>query len=136
LIIIIYWIISLYLCYIIINKSKKEEENFIILFNFRIPKIIFRKIFHFMAFIMFIPSTLFQHKLMYISYAFAFNIFIILEVLRLKVKNTNFGIFLNTQLKKFIDKRDSGPLILTHIYLLLGLYIFYIRMCFYSLGTK
>jgi hypothetical protein len=121
---IIFWILSLIFCFFIINKSKKDnDENKIQLFNFLIPKIIFRKIFHFMAFLMFIPIAIYQHKLMYISFSFAFNIFIILEVLRIKVKNTNFGKFLNLHLKKFIDKRDSGPFILTHIYLLLGIVI-------------
>ena len=50
------------------------------------------------------------------SFGFAMALFIFMEFVRLHVETP----WIKTYMDKFSDHRDQGPLILSHIYLLLG----------------
>ncbi|CAG8576904.1 15571_t:CDS:10 [Funneliformis caledonium] len=78
-----------------------------------------RKYFHFLALIMFMPGYLFESIFMHLAFSVAFAVLIYLEYLRY------FAVFplgkqLHVFLSEFLDSRDSGPCILSHIYLLVG----------------
>ena len=59
---------------------------------------------------------------MFLSYGVAVVLFLIVESIRFELSQSekSFARELNVALRRFTDSRDSGPLILTHIYLLLG----------------
>lgn len=63
-----------------------------------------------------------QPRFMFLSYGVAFVGFLIVESIRFELSQSekSFARDLNIALRRFTDSRDSGPLILTHIYLLLG----------------
>ncbi|CAI2175947.1 4100_t:CDS:10 [Funneliformis geosporum] len=78
-----------------------------------------RKYFHFLALIMFMPGYLFESVFMHLAFSVAFAALIYLEYLRY------FAVFplgkqLHVFLSEFLDSRDAGPSILSHIYLLVG----------------
>lgn len=79
-----------------------------------------RKIFHAILVATYVPGLIFDRQLLYIAAVFCFAAFVVLEYIRhFRIKP--FGMTLRSMLTLFLDGRDSGPLILTHIYLLLGL---------------
>ena len=110
-----YWIFILSLFFYINNTYIQ---------NLYLKKIIRRKIYHFLGFIVLVPGILFFDKtvlkliLMIVSY-----LFIIVEILR----NLNFLYQykiiqnLNDFMKKNIDERDDNNFIVTHIFLMTGL---------------
>ncbi|KAI9243579.1 hypothetical protein BY458DRAFT_530546 [Sporodiniella umbellata] len=78
-----------------------------------------RKVFHGLAVIMFIPGALFEFEFLQLAFGIAISIFIYLEYLRYFAVwpwGKNLHIFLT----EFIDNRDLGPVILSHLYLLIG----------------
>lgn len=97
----------------------REDNTFLIFGKITIPQIIVRKFFHIMAMAMFIPGTLLQPKFMYLSYGVAFAAFLWIESLRVELSESLARAF-HASLKQFLDHRDSGALILTHMYLLIG----------------
>lgn len=99
-----------------------------------VEKILLRKFFHLMVLFMFIPGTVLRPYFMALSYVAALLVFVAVEMVRLvllhAITDTSsssasaavhlFGKHLDATLRKFTDERDGGPLILTHIYLLVG----------------
>ncbi|XP_077989389.1 dolichol kinase-like isoform X2 [Glandiceps talaboti] len=78
-----------------------------------------RKCFHAVAAIIFTSGLLIDSDLLYLGSAGTFSIFIILEYMRVfRIKP--FGEILHDAFSAFADEKDVGPVILTHIYLLLG----------------
>ena len=78
-----------------------------------------RKVYHFLTVALFCPAILLQPDLLRHCLAIAIVLFALLELIRcfrLPPLAEHLDAFLST----FIDSRDSGTLILTHIYLLLG----------------
>ncbi|KAI7867182.1 hypothetical protein BDF14DRAFT_1806703 [Spinellus fusiger] len=78
-----------------------------------------RKLFHALAVMMFVPGVLLQPYFLELAFGVALAAFIYLEYLRY------FAVWpyskrLHLFLSEFIDERDLGPVILSHIYLLLG----------------
>ncbi|KAI8377936.1 uncharacterized protein BYT42DRAFT_362318 [Radiomyces spectabilis] len=78
-----------------------------------------RKLFHALAVVMFVPAVLFERSFLQLSFAVALSAFIYLEYLRYFAV-WPYGKSLHIFLTEFIDNRDLGPVILSHIYLLLG----------------
>ncbi|KAL0080425.1 hypothetical protein F4703DRAFT_1931390 [Phycomyces blakesleeanus] len=78
-----------------------------------------RKLFHALAVVMFIPGVLFEPLFLKLAFAVALALFIYLEYLRYFAV-WPYGKSLHMFLTEFIDNRDLGPVILSHIYLLIG----------------
>lgn len=78
-----------------------------------------RKLFHALAVIMFVPGVLFELGFLQLAFGVALSGFIYLEYLRYFAV-WPWGKSLHMFLTEFIDNRDLGPVILSHIYLLLG----------------
>ncbi|KAG2373419.1 hypothetical protein C9374_012158 [Naegleria lovaniensis] len=111
-----------------ISKSveTKTHRDLILLFGdrIRVPKIIYRKFFHIMAVVMFVPCTIQKPLFMCLSYAVAVCLFLLIESFRVQFitehDNNRLAKALHFYIKQFTDSRDSGTFILTHIYLLIG----------------
>ncbi|CAG8677346.1 2559_t:CDS:10, partial [Gigaspora rosea] len=89
-----------------------------------------RKYFHFLTIIMFIPGYLLEPEFMHLAFSVALSTFIFLEYLRyfaVYPLGKNIHIFLS----EFLDNRDSGPCILSHLYLLIGC-----AACIWMQGTS
>ncbi|KAI9258759.1 hypothetical protein BDA99DRAFT_100816 [Phascolomyces articulosus] len=78
-----------------------------------------RKLFHALAVIMFTPGVLFELPFLQLAFGVALGVFIYLEYLRY-FAIWPYGKSIHMFLSEFIDSRDLGPVILSHIYLLLG----------------
>ncbi|KAI9480447.1 MAG: hypothetical protein EXX96DRAFT_180692 [Benjaminiella poitrasii] len=78
-----------------------------------------RKLFHALAVLMFVPGVLFEKLFLQLAFSVALSGFIYLEYLRYFAL-WPWGKSLHVFLTEFIDNRDLGPVILSHIYLLLG----------------
>ncbi|XP_019396297.1 PREDICTED: dolichol kinase [Crocodylus porosus] len=91
------------------SESKKHQA----------PTVI-RKCFHFIVVATYVPGLIYDPQLLYVAAVLCLAVFIFLEYVRyFRIKP--FGQMLRHLLSLFLDERDSGPLILTHIYLLLGM---------------
>ena len=80
---------------------------------------ILRKYFHGVVVAIYMPGILLDPELLFLASVFALSGFLFIEGVRL----FNFepvGPVLNKSLSKFLDSKDRGLLILTHIYLLVG----------------
>ena len=84
-----------------------------------IPKTIVRKMFHVLAFLIFIPLYK-DIEFVAMVTVIVFVIFIQLELVRVN-KIIPLGKYLTLLLEPLREEQDSGPLLLTHIYLLTGL---------------
>ncbi|XP_067825901.1 dolichol kinase [Heptranchias perlo] len=81
---------------------------------------VMRKSFHIIIVATYVPGLIYDRQLLYIAAVVCFAAFVVLEYIRhFRIKPL--GMKLRQMLTLFLDDRDSGPLILTHIYLLLGL---------------
>uniref|UniRef100_A0A6J0TQP9 dolichol kinase n=1 Tax=Pogona vitticeps TaxID=103695 RepID=A0A6J0TQP9_9SAUR len=79
-----------------------------------------RKYFHFIIVATYVPGLIYDRQLLYVAAVVCLAVLILLEYIRYFTIKP-FGQGLRHLLSLFLDERDSGPLILTHIYLLLGL---------------
>eukprot|EP00062_Callorhinchus_milii_P017139 gi/632969191/ref/XP_007900954.1/ PREDICTED: dolichol kinase [Callorhinchus milii] len=79
-----------------------------------------RKSFHLVIVATFVPGLIYDRQLLYVAAVLCLAALIVLEYVRyFRIKPL--GNVLSQILAVFLDSRDCGPLILTHIYLLLGL---------------
>eukprot|EP01134_Creolimax_fragrantissima_P001024 CFRG1024T1 len=81
-----------------------------------------RKLFHILAVILFTPAILCVggEEFLCLAFAVAVSVFIATEYIR--ISNVwPLGEHVQYFILKFIDERDSGPIVLTHMYLLLGI---------------
>lgn len=83
------------------------------------PITIQRKLFHFMAFFVFVPPAKFDSNWLSFALSLAIFLFLIIESLRI-TKFPYISNLIEDYVHSFLDKEDSGELILTHIYLLVG----------------
>lgn len=91
------------------SESKKHQASTIT-----------RKYFHFIVVATYVPGLIYDRQLLHVAAVLCLAVFIFLEYIRyFRIKP--FGQTLRYLLSLFLDERDSGPLILTHIYLLLGM---------------
>ena len=78
-----------------------------------------RKLFHLIATMIFSPSIIYRHSILYISMAAATCIFVIVEIM--KLLNVPGTMHIKEYFSVYLDKRDDGkPVVLSHLYLLLG----------------
>ncbi|ORX65009.1 hypothetical protein K493DRAFT_321923 [Basidiobolus meristosporus CBS 931.73] len=78
-----------------------------------------RKYFHGLAILMFVPGYIYEKSFMHLAFTVALCGIIYVEYLR-SFTIPPFGRTLHGFLVTFLDHRDSGPVILSHMYLLLG----------------
>lgn len=78
-----------------------------------------RKQFHFLAMVVLLPGLLLDAEILFVAASCAFVVLVMLESLRV-LRIAPFGEKLHEYLQVFIDDRDEGVVILTHIYLLVG----------------
>ncbi|XP_066436642.1 dolichol kinase [Eleutherodactylus coqui] len=96
-----------------------------------------RKYFHLLVVATYIPGIIYDTQLLFVASVACFAVFVLLEYVRyFRIKPL--GQTLRNLLTLFLDERDSGPLILTHIYLLLGMSLpvwLFPRLCASSLSS-
>lgn len=85
----------------------------------RMPLIVVRKLYHALAVLLFLPGMLLEQQLMRLAFAVAISLFLALEYVRISGAPP-LAKPLGAFLARYTDARDAGPLITTHIYLLLG----------------
>nr|XP_033817909.1 LOW QUALITY PROTEIN: dolichol kinase [Geotrypetes seraphini] len=79
-----------------------------------------RKYFHVIVVVTYMPGLMYDQQLLYVAAVVCLAVFTFLEYVRYFCI-WPLGQTLRRLLPLFLDERDSGPLILTHIYLLLGM---------------
>ncbi|OHT06250.1 phosphatidate cytidylyltransferase family protein [Tritrichomonas foetus] len=84
------------------------------------PQIIQRKFFHLMALLVFVPPVLIDYHFLRLCISGAIFVFLFVESLRI-VRFPYVASLFESYVSGFIDERDSNELILTHLFLLLGL---------------
>ena len=85
-----------------------------------LPQIGARKLFHALALLLFSPIVATGDiELLALAFAVATNLFVLCEALRI-CKLPPLGAILDDFMQPFLDPRDEGAAVLTHIYLLLG----------------
>ncbi|XP_035216451.1 dolichol kinase-like isoform X2 [Stegodyphus dumicola] len=78
-----------------------------------------RKYFHIIVNAVFIPGIIYDLELLHLASGIALTVFIVLEMYRV-LDVYIIGPAINNAFQIFLDEKDSGVLILTHIYLLIG----------------
>jgi len=79
-----------------------------------------RKIFHLAVILVYIPGLAYDPLLLYAASLGALALMLFMECLRWSQVSTSASNLLNTALAGFTDSKEGGSLILTHIYLLVG----------------
>eukprot|EP00040_Diaphanoeca_grandis_P024030 m.131545 g.131545 ORF g.131545 m.131545 type:complete len:598 (-) comp29554_c0_seq4:78-1871(-) len=90
-------------------EAKKIRQN----------KLFSRKLFHLLASVMFLPVLVLEPLFLQVSFAAAFALLMLLELLRV-LKLPPVRIFIDSFMEPLRDEKDPGPLILTHLFLLLS----------------
>lgn len=98
--------------FVIISAFWKGLQNF--------PQIIQRKFFHLMALLVFVPPVMIDCEFLKLCISGAIFMFLFIESLRI-VRFPYVASIVESYVSGFIDERDSNELILTHLFLLLGL---------------
>ncbi|XP_028664906.1 dolichol kinase [Erpetoichthys calabaricus] len=91
------------------GESKKHQASTVV-----------RKYFHLIVVATFVPGLIYDRELLHVASVICLSVFLLLEYIRY-FRIRPLGRLLRQLLTLFLDERDSGPLILTHIYLLIGL---------------
>ena len=113
----LYWLTLLFFSVLIViwHKEKNVGGNSTKV----IPNILVRKSFHFIVTLIFIPGIYIDPYFMKLASGVALVIMIVAEYVRI-FRIIPFGDLLHRYLMTFVDERDQGCIIVTHIYLLLG----------------
>lgn len=85
----------------------------------KFPQIIQRKFFHLMALFVFVPPALLCPSFWKVCLSGSIYFFLVFESLRV-TKFPFFANILQSYVQDYLDEKDSGDLILTHLFLLLG----------------
>ncbi|KAI9332127.1 hypothetical protein DFJ73DRAFT_855980 [Zopfochytrium polystomum] len=78
-----------------------------------------RKYFHAMAVLMFVPGYILDAELMHLAFSVSISALIMIEYVR-AFRVWPVGAEIHSFLQQFVDKWDQGPVVLSHLYLLLG----------------
>jgi len=78
-----------------------------------------RKYFHFLAVIMFLPGYLLEPRFMGMAFSVALTAFFFMELVRY-FRIPPYGCLIHEFMMGFLDVRDEGPLVASHLYLLVG----------------
>eukprot|EP01065_Artemidia_motanka_P020411 TRINITY_DN24435_c0_g1_i1.p1 TRINITY_DN24435_c0_g1~~TRINITY_DN24435_c0_g1_i1.p1 ORF type:complete len:514 (+),score=108.63 TRINITY_DN24435_c0_g1_i1:76-1542(+) len=82
-------------------------------------KTIARKWFHVLAVVMFAPTIVLHLRFMSLAFAVGLAIFVVVESLRI-AEAGSFAAAVDSAIRTYVDERDGGKAVLTHIHLLLG----------------
>ncbi|KAB7505111.1 Dolichol kinase [Armadillidium nasatum] len=85
-----------------------------------VPQTVLRKIFHILMVFIMVPGIIKDPSLTYLAATGATIFFLLLEIVRVSKINP-FSSLLNSLFSNFLDEKDQGSLVLSHIYLLAGL---------------
>ena len=85
----------------------------------RVPPIVVRKFYHLLATLIFLPALLLDDVFTCVAASLAFLLFLTIEYLRMNALQP-FASHITAFVSQYLDSRDEGPLILTHLYLLVG----------------
>lgn len=85
----------------------------------RVPNILVRKYYHAVAVVMFMPSIFLVPRFTSVAFGAGMAGLLLAEVLRYG-RVPPVGILIDTFMSSFTDERDKGPIIVSHLYLLLG----------------
>ncbi|XP_013391612.1 dolichol kinase [Lingula anatina] len=110
-----YWLVMTGIAVLIViyqNNCQKSDEK-------KTSTTVVRKYFHIIAVCVYLPGLLWDPEFLYLASIGAFCVFVLLESIRTLCVYP-FGEILNIFLQVFLDERDGGQIILTHIYLLVG----------------
>ncbi|XP_062333440.1 dolichol kinase [Osmerus eperlanus] len=91
------------------SGSKKHQASTVV-----------RKYFHLIVVATFVPGLVYDRQLLHVASVGCLGAFLLLEYVRY-FRIRPLGQPLRQLLTLFLDERDSGPLILTHVYLLVGM---------------
>lgn len=114
LMIIIYWLSIIIMCFGMIWFYLNRT-----MYQTKVPKTVVRKFFHLIVVLIFIPS-IYDPRFMAIISSYVFVVFIIVETIRC-TKIEPFWNLVQVTFQSFTDEQDRGILIITNIYLLVGL---------------
>ncbi|XP_048583483.1 dolichol kinase isoform X2 [Nematostella vectensis] len=108
----LYWlvVVMLSICVVIWRNSSIDKLQ---------PRTVVRKYFHLLSIAIFLPGVIWEPSLTHIASGAAFAAFVFLEFVRM-ARVPPLGDVLHDSLSVFLDEKDAGPVILTHIYLLVG----------------
>eukprot|EP00999_Lentomonas_sp_LEN2_P002928 NODE_78_length_2451_cov_91.957831_g57_i0.p1 GENE.NODE_78_length_2451_cov_91.957831_g57_i0~~NODE_78_length_2451_cov_91.957831_g57_i0.p1 ORF type:complete len:605 (+),score=55.77 NODE_78_length_2451_cov_91.957831_g57_i0:593-2407(+) len=109
-----YWVLGVVLAIVGLTQLSKHSAGFR-----SIPLIVVRKFFHLLAVLLFLPACLLEPQFLQLSFGVALAIFILAEYIRF-FKLPPIGSQMHWFMSGFLDHRDTGPIILSHTYLLLG----------------
>ncbi|KAG8447954.1 hypothetical protein GDO86_015166 [Hymenochirus boettgeri] len=128
-----FWTLLLIIaCAVVLHQNSKKPQE---LKKIQISTTT-RKYFHLLVVATYIPGLIYDRQLLFVASVVCLAVFVLLEFIRyFHIKPL--GKILQNLLVVFLDERDSGPLILTHIYLLLGMSLpvwLYPRACTASLS--
>eukprot|EP01064_Diplonema_japonicum_P038606 TRINITY_DN940_c0_g1_i2.p1 TRINITY_DN940_c0_g1~~TRINITY_DN940_c0_g1_i2.p1 ORF type:complete len:489 (+),score=92.01 TRINITY_DN940_c0_g1_i2:34-1500(+) len=114
-----------YYCAVLMVGLPFAPRNF-----FRKNRTIARKYFHLLAIIMFVPTILLHVRFLALAFSVAFAIFIVVECLRV-AKVEPLASTVDEMFGVYIDEKDEGTAVLTHMYLLIGcaLPVWYVFVC-------
>mmetsp|Transcript_31615 Transcript_31615/g.51013 ORF Transcript_31615/g.51013 Transcript_31615/m.51013 type:complete len:562 (+) Transcript_31615:107-1792(+) len=119
----LYWVALLLFSIILLQRNRRRSQAVTPAGetggSFRIQTILVRKVFHLLVVAMFVPAIIYEKTFLAVAFAVAVSGLLLLEYIRL-ARVQPLGPIIDSFMKSFIDHRDSGPLILTHLYLLLG----------------
>ena len=89
-----------------------------------------RKYFHALALVMFVPTVLLHVRFLALAFAVAFSVFMVIEACRV-AQIQPITSYLTPLMSTYVDDKDTGTAILTHIHLLLGcaIPVWYIFVC-------
>jgi dolichol kinase len=87
--------------------------------RFRVPNVVVRKYYHLLVVLMFVPGIVLDPRFVAFAFAAVLFIFILAEYLRV-FRVPPFGETINGFMQRFLDQNDTGIVILSHTYLLIG----------------
>jgi dolichol kinase len=109
-----YWLLMVVLSVAVFARSTTNAKPTMEQVNLR------RKYFHLLAVCMFVPGVIYEPVFMNFSFSFAFGVFLIVETIRTTHHYLPFAQSIHAFMNDFLDARDKGPLITSHLYLLIG----------------
>ena len=118
--IVTYWAICVILGIVVAPRGTTSSDQAMSKTISHTPNILIRKYYHILATLMFTPTIIIDHEFVTLGCCLVTCIFVLIEYIRISYLPP-FGTILNSYMKSYIDSRDSGMVILTHCYLLVGI---------------
>jgi dolichol kinase len=113
------WIVAILFSVLLFNKLDSSMTKEAQKTHTKAQLYLRRKFFHALSIFMFTPGILYEPQFMHLAFSVSICAFILLEYLR-TLRVPPLGEALHAFFTRFLDHRDAGPIILAHVYLLLG----------------